>query len=280
MNAWSQVQARRRESRQGYRSVRYSDNTTLDQEVNNIPSHTDDYSNYAKCYGSVPAPIDKSEKWRIIGGNMKGLRPFGDMASLITVTERLRALQTESVALSETNVEWHKYELRENLQKLFTKEFGAARMEYYTSSDKFETTYHKRGGTTCGALGQMVHRVIASGRDIAGYGRWSQITYAAKESKKMTIISAYRVCKQTNPGYLTASKQQHRIMYEDEELRPYLVDPHNKTLIDLQYHVKKLKSDGHEVLIFMDANQSEEQVYQAPTHNEKFVTLKGFHVDG
>jgi hypothetical protein len=69
-------------------------------------------------------------------------------------------------------------------------------------------------------------------------------------------------------------------MYEDEELRPYLVDLHKQTLIDLQYHVEKLKSDGHEVLILMDANQEEEQVYQAQTHNEKFVTQKGFHVDG
>jgi hypothetical protein len=69
-------------------------------------------------------------------------------------------------------------------------------------------------------------------------------------------------------------------MYEDEELRPYLVDPHKQTLIYLQYRVEKPKTDGHEVLIFVDANQSEEQVYQAPTHNEKSVTQKGFHVDG
>jgi hypothetical protein len=58
------------------------------------------------------------------------------------------------------------------------------------------------------------------------------------------------------------------------------VDPHKQTLIDLQYHIEKLKADGHEVLIFMDANQAEEQVYQAQTHTEKFVTQKGFHVDG
>jgi hypothetical protein len=58
------------------------------------------------------------------------------------------------------------------------------------------------------------------------------------------------------------------------------VDPHKQTLINLQYHVEKLKTDGHEVLIFMDANQTEEQLYQTPTHNEKFVTNKGFHVDG
>jgi hypothetical protein len=56
-----------------------------------------------------------------MGRNLNGLGPFGDMASLITVAERLRALQAESVAFSETNVEWHKYELRENMQKRFPK---------------------------------------------------------------------------------------------------------------------------------------------------------------
>jgi hypothetical protein len=107
-------------------------------------------------------------------------------------------------------------------------------MEYCTSSDKCETTYHKRGGTNCGALGQMVHRVIALGQDETGCGRWSQITDTAKENKKITLISAYMVCKQTNPVDITASKQQHGIVYEDEELRTYIVDPHKQTLIDLQ----------------------------------------------
>jgi hypothetical protein len=82
---------------------------------NNNPAHTDDYSNGAKCYGSIPAPIDTSETWRIIGGNLNGLGPFVDMASLITVAERFRSLQTESVEFSETNVESHKLELRGNM---------------------------------------------------------------------------------------------------------------------------------------------------------------------
>jgi hypothetical protein len=65
-------------------------------------------------------------------------------------------------------------------------------------------------------------------------------------------------------------------MYEDEELRPYLVDPHKQTLIDLQYHVEKLKAYGHELLIFMDANQAEEEVYQAQTQNDFFLKTEGF----
>jgi hypothetical protein len=126
----------------------------------------------------------------------------------------------------------------------------------------------------------MVHIVVDSGRDDTGCGKWSYITYAATEGKKVAIVSAYRVCKQTKHGDLTSSKKQLGIMYEDEEVRPYLVEPHKQTLIDLQYFLEKLEATGHEALILMDANQAEEQAYQQQTHNIKLVTKKVFHVDG
>jgi hypothetical protein len=63
INARSQVQAHRQESRQGYRSVSYADNMTLDQEVDNNPAYMDAYSNDATCYGSAPTPINTSETW-------------------------------------------------------------------------------------------------------------------------------------------------------------------------------------------------------------------------
>jgi hypothetical protein len=149
------------------------------------------YSNDAKCYGSVPALIDPNVTWRVIGGNVNGIRPYGDMAAIITVAERLRVLQAESISFLETNVEWHKFQLRDNMQKLFTKSFGAARMEYSTTSYKFETAYQKPGGTICGALGKNVHRVVHSIQDDIGCGRWSYLTYAAKEGKKLAIVLAY-----------------------------------------------------------------------------------------
>jgi hypothetical protein len=124
---------------------------------------------------------------------VNGLRPHGDTTAPITVSERLRALQADVIVFSETNVEWHKFQLRDNMQKIFTKAFGTARMEYITTSDKFETTYHKPGGTICGALGKIFHRVVDSGCDYIGCCRWSYLTYAAKDGKKVAIVSAYRV---------------------------------------------------------------------------------------
>jgi hypothetical protein len=55
------------------------------------------YSNNANCYGSVPTPIDPSVTWRIIGGNMNGLRPYGDTAALMAVSGILCALQADTI---------------------------------------------------------------------------------------------------------------------------------------------------------------------------------------
>jgi hypothetical protein len=44
--------------------------------------------------------------------------------------------------------------------------------------------------------------------------------------------------------------------------------------------VEKLKVNGHEVLILIDANQAEEHTYQPQLHKKKLFTKKDFHGDG
>jgi hypothetical protein len=71
--------------------------------------------------------------------------------------ERLKLLHTGAVAFRETNLEWHKKGYRDEFQKLLGKAFGAARVDYSTKKDKFETSTFKPGGTASAALGKMVH---------------------------------------------------------------------------------------------------------------------------
>jgi hypothetical protein len=125
-----------------------------------------------------------------------------------------------------------------------------------------------------------VHRVVKTGRDGTGCGRWSYITFNGKENKHITVINAYIVCSQRDHGDTTASKQQHRIQYVDDELKPYVLDPHKQTLIDLQYFVQELQQEGDEVILFLDANQDEYQTYRYQEHKECFKTKSRFHVDG
>jgi hypothetical protein len=120
-------------------------------------------------------------------------------------------------------------------------------VDYSTTEDKFETSPFKPGGTTSAALVKMVHRVVKTARGDTGCGRWSYITFNGKENKHITVINAYRVCSQRNPGDTTASRQKQCVKYADEKLIPYVLDPHKQTLIDLQYFVQELLQGGYEV---------------------------------
>jgi hypothetical protein len=256
----------------------------IQQQTGSQSTKLSDYVRYdddTQCYGHAPGPINESETWRIIGGNSNGLRSYGDMADLISISKRTQALQAGTIALSETNTEWHKHELRTNTDKVLTKTFGAARTEYGTSSDKYETSNYKQGGTLCSALGPWGHMVCVSGRDNTGCVRWTYLTYNARDGKKITVSSAYRVGK-PNSGCKTASRQQEKIQYADEVLRPYLVDPYKQTLIDLQYFVQELQSQDlkHEVIVMIDGNKDEDQQYCDQGHTTQYTTSRHFHVDG
>jgi hypothetical protein len=87
----------------------------------------------------------------------------------------------------------------------------------------------------------MVHQVVKTGRDDTSCGRWSYITFNGKENKHIAVINTYRVCSQHDPGDTTASRQQQCAQYADEDLRPYVLDIHKQTLIDLQYFVQELQ---------------------------------------
>jgi hypothetical protein len=149
LDIWSQIQNRRRHNnRSGYFSAAYNDHPIQ----NTIRKQPTKYSKDTQLYGDIPTPIDETAIWRIIRGNVNGIKPYGDMGDFLTILERLRALQVGTIAFSETNVEWHKFLLRYNTQSLLQKVFGSARVEYSTSSSKLETTHNKPGGTLCAAL--------------------------------------------------------------------------------------------------------------------------------
>jgi hypothetical protein len=121
----AQIQDRHhRNNRRGYHSATYNDYRI---QTSNIQQPTE-YSNDAQCYGDIPTPIEEASIWRIIGGNVNGLNPYGDMGDLLTILERLRNLQAVNIAFYKTNVEWHKSLLRDNTQSMLQKAFGAARV--------------------------------------------------------------------------------------------------------------------------------------------------------
>jgi hypothetical protein len=51
-------------------------------------------------------------------------------------------------------------------------------------------------------------------------------------------------------------------------------------MVDLEYLVKELRDEGHEVVVFMYVNQNESRCYRPQTHDRKFKSDTGFNIDG
>jgi hypothetical protein len=116
-----------------------------------------DYNKDVILFGHAPEPIEEDKTCRLVGGNTNGIKPYGGSADLISVMERLKFLQTGTVAFQETNLEWHNKGYRDEFQNMLVKAFGAARVDYSTTKDNFETSPFKPGGTASAVLGKMVH---------------------------------------------------------------------------------------------------------------------------
>jgi hypothetical protein len=122
--------------------------------------------------------------------------------------------------------------------------------------------------------------IVESLGDPTGCGRWTYVTYDGEDGKKTTVIPAYRVRNQHQPGSLPASQQQYKIQYQDESLIPYILNPHRQTMIYLEYFAKPLRAKGQYIVLFINANEGIEHRFQPQGYKVAFKTDHGFHVDG
>jgi hypothetical protein len=141
-----------------------------------------------------------------------------------------------------------------------------------------EESFYKPGGTVTSALRHWASRVLRSGKDPMGCGRWSYICIGKKD-KKFAIVTVYRVGHNLNAGDATAFKKQYRTQYADETVRVE-INPHKQTMIDLEYFTEELKTDGFEVVVFIDANETLDHRVRSQNHDHKYNSDNEFHIDG
>lgn len=117
-------------------------------------------------------------------------------------------------------------------------------------------------------------RVISSGSDPYGLGRWSYIILRGSNNSTICLITAYRVCLHRYTGPKTAYQQQTR--YLSFFNRQYNInthpEPHRQFILDLQSWIETLIDQDLKIILTLDNNdeiQSDQGglcplTYQAP----------------
>ena len=115
------------------------------------------------------------------------------------------------------------------------------------------TSINKPGGTMMLSSTKLTSRVISSGEDEEGYGRWSYTTYGGKNNTRFTIITAYRTYKPNGDiDISTVHSQQWDIM---EERNIEHMNVRDKMINNINNCLAELIFKHHEVILFLDANE-------------------------
>ena len=140
----------------------------------------------------------------------------------------MQLLQVDVYGLHEVNLNTSCPHIRHAVITTLKISDTQAKVQLSTSPELFPNKY-KPGGTITGVSGKLKGRIDKYGSD--ELGRWSWITLEGGKDKKITIITAYRVC----PGNIHSSdgtiwKQEWRGLTTPSQPTP---DPRKQILVDL-----------------------------------------------
>ena len=163
-------------------------------------------------------------------------------------------LQVDIQGFSEHCLDTTKYQVYQTAQDVLRQKFQGQSALLLHSSAESALNLYKPGGTGILALGDVVSRLEPQGKGGDHMGRWSYLHLRREALPPVTIISAYQVCpRPTNLLGNTAYHQQLRAL--GAAGTPNL-HPRRAFIRDLSTFVSTLTSQGHDIVLGGDFNES------------------------
>lgn len=182
--------------------------------------------------------------------------PSSGHPKLKSIMTALKANQVDIAGYTETNCCWHLMNSKDRWREM-TKTWWECSKEViaYNIKDIHSTSFQP-GGTIISSINKPSHRIISTGRDETGLGRWSWTRYRGKHTVTTRVICAYRPCKPTSAGSNTAYSQQQRYFdIQDGETND--ICPREALLRDLAAQITTWKETEHDqIILMMDCNQN------------------------
>lgn len=227
--------------------------------INESDIDTNNQESKHLVFGDAPPP-NKQNYTRIVAANVNGISMRDNMAKLHILGQSADTLNIDFLGLIETNLDY-KYEgVKDQCHKILRRYFKQTRI-CEASSELNPDRAHKPGGVLSVLAFPWASRSKA--RADESLGRWTETTINGKGNRKVTIITAYNVCPQSESEVsekkYTAWTQQWHILKRKHPGRPDL-NPRKQMLQDLSERIKTIKNSGHEVIILIDANDSLQQL--------------------
>ena len=202
-----------------------------------------------------PIESEKGEDVRIYFQNVNGISAGGNLLKAEEIIMAWKAIDVDLFGWAEANVNfYHPDDPAAIIRSKLNKQHKNYSITASSSGIESQNIYQP-GGVATIATGNLTGRIKKKHSD--EMGRWAGYTICGK-TKNLTILTAYQVCKATNPGTNTAAEQQKTKLLMRERNKPRKkseLDPRKAFIDDFNDLLKKIHGENREIIVMIDANE-------------------------
>jgi hypothetical protein len=207
-------------------------------------------------WGHTLESIDTASTFRILLQNPNGIKPSVTEPEFLFSLHLCNEIGAGAICLAETNLNWNHSQHHVSLRRCLFRNWKAAKFETSVPEERFLGNYQP-GGTATIVTNRWTSRVVTSGSDPLGLGRWSFIVLRGKQDTNICIVTAYRVCNDKYTGPKTAYQQQRRHLSAPFRQQGKVInqDPHRQFILDLQRWIVSKQAEGMQIILSLDNNE-------------------------
>ena len=191
--------------------------------------------------------------FRVLSHNVNGLSTADRNFGLQHFVKTMKDKEVAVFGVQETNRNFEiksvKTEVFNTVRNMSTHSKGSV-----SSAPLGYRSKKQPGGTATFARNEWATRVLDRGSD--SMGRWSWVTLVGKGTTKVTFISAYRVCDGASGKSIVSKTVRVQLEMMNRGRGRGTEDLRKQTVNDLLKLINKLKNNGEDVVLMIDANEA------------------------
>jgi len=160
-----------------------------------------------------------------------------------------------ALCLPEINTHWEQEGQAGALRQLFQDVWKASCIQTSRAPKPFLSTYQP-GGTVTAVCENWVSRIIGTGEDHLGLGRWTYATQRGRGDKKVTIITAYNASITSGDGPFFQQQMRLLSRLHRQQQNFSLPAPRRQLVLDSQAWIEHLQREGHSIILALEAKET------------------------